>query len=122
LRTCDAKSFWQGFQQDYFRLAGKEASSRLFWGRYVPSTGYVTGDDLVASNNHHLSLSLSLAISSHQRFFLQLLLAFKVVDCVSIALEALASDCAVVIGLFSTGESHVDDRVRELDDIISAPR
>jgi hypothetical protein len=69
-----------------------------------------------------LLLTTIISLSSHQRFFLQLLLAFKVVDCVSIALEALASDCAVVIGLFSTGESHVDDRVRELDDIISAPR
>jgi hypothetical protein len=85
---------------------------------------------------------------AHQRFFLQMCLAVKYVtcpqvalshglhantllplcnyarvqDCVKLVKEALDNDCAVVIGLFSTGESVMDHQAGdEVDDIDSAP-
>lgn len=59
---------------------------------------------------------------AHQRFFLQMCLAVKVQDCVKLVKEALDKDCAVVIGLFSTGESVMDHQAGdEVDDIDSAP-
>jgi len=44
------------------------------------------------------------------------------VSCVKLALEALENDCAVVIGLFSTGESAMEHQAGdEVEDIDSAP-
>jgi hypothetical protein len=48
--------------------------------------------------------------AAHQRFFLHMILGIKIADCVSIAKAELARGCAVVIGLFSTGEALAGDR------------
>ena len=67
---------------------------------------------------------------AHQRFFRQMLMAAKVPACAQMALEAVDTGLAVVIGLQSTGEAATTaaDAQRgqnaedEFDDLVSAPR
>lgn len=60
--------------------------------------------------------------SAHQRFFLHLILSFKIEKCIEIANEAINNGESVVIGLFSTGESSMkrckDDQFSTLKEII----
>lgn len=62
--------------------------------------------------------------AAHQRFFLHMILAIKVPDAVSVVRTELARGCAVVIGLFSTGEALVgeDRESSDGEDLFSAPQ
>ena len=51
----------------------------------------------------------------HQRFFRQMCMAVKVPEVVRVALEALADNKCVVIGLQTTGESRLNDAVKRGD-------
>jgi len=104
--------------------SGKAFSTTTFESRVRKQTCGCFGEGSFEYDRHRLqdSISLSHPSHSHQRFFLQLVLACKVEDCTALAKQALSESCAVVIGLFSTGESHLDNSIRELEDIISAPR
>ena len=61
--------------------------------------------------------------AAHQRFFLHMILSIKVADAVSVVRTELARGCAVVIGLFSTGEALVsEDKESTDEEIFSAPQ
>lgn len=64
--------------------------------------------------------------AAHQRFFLQMILAIKVADAVSIVRTELARGCACVIGLFSTGEAQIGEEkggeASEGEELFSAPQ
>ena len=66
----------------------------------------------------------SLIWAAHQRFFLHMILAIKVADAVSVVRTELARGCAVVIGLFSTGEALVGEEKdsSDGDELFSAPQ
>ena len=66
----------------------------------------------------------SLIWAAHQRFFLHMILAIKVSDAVSVVRTELARGCAVVIGLFSTGEALVGEEKdsSDGDELFSAPQ
>ena len=60
--------------------------------------------------------------NAHQRFFLHLILSFKIDKCIEITKKAIKDNKSVVIGLFSTGESSIkrcqDEQFSTLKEII----
>eukprot|EP01088_Endostelium_zonatum_P003621 TRINITY_DN1480_c0_g3_i1.p1 TRINITY_DN1480_c0_g3~~TRINITY_DN1480_c0_g3_i1.p1 ORF type:complete len:2352 (-),score=735.05 TRINITY_DN1480_c0_g3_i1:187-7242(-) len=59
--------------------------------------------------------------SASQRFFLGMCLSLKAGDCIKMVKKAIQEGYAVVIGLFSTGESAMgEDEIEEADTIFSA--
>lgn len=69
-------------------------------------------------------LAISMLWSAHQRFFLNLCIALKVKKCIEITNAALENDMSVVIGLFSTGESALDESLSKSnfhEELLSAP-
>ena len=69
-------------------------------------------------------VSTAVLWGAHQRFFLQLCIATKVNECVRITKEALETDHSVVIGLFTTGESSLEETLSKCSDheeLLSAP-
>ena len=102
-----------------------------WWSEIIPLyfKGYQNGKlsknsslTVEKQNNKHISAVLW---SAHQRFFLQLCMAVKISECVKISKEAIDNDYSVVIGLFTTGESSLDDTLSKSpiqDELLSAPK
>ena len=69
-------------------------------------------------------IALAVLWSAHQRFFLNLCISLKVDKCIEIVNEALFDNYSVVIGLFSTGESSLEETLSKStqhEDLLSAP-
>ena len=98
-----AAKFWQSFIHEYLRGI---------------NSGYIPVGDKTGK------LALSMLWANHQRFFLQLMVALKVKECVRLAREAISDSKCVVIGLFNTGESALDDQLSKStnhDSLLSSP-
>jgi hypothetical protein len=70
---------------------------------------------LIALHESVLEKRISKAVlwTTHQRFFLQLVLAFKVDDIFKIVEEGLTRHQSIVIGLFSTGEAQLENLLED---------
>src|SRR3990167_526498 len=76
-------------------------------------------------NEQARKLCNSIFWSTHQRFFLNLCIAIKVNETISIVKDDLQSDNSCVIGLFTTGEAALDETLASAklhDELLSAPK
>lgn len=78
-------------------------------------------DDILAIAVTNKSAN-KLVWAAHQRFFLSMILAIKIPDCVKLVKKEIERGNAVVIGLFSTGEALVGEEKEDSEELFSAPQ
>ena len=128
---CNRFLSFEGASFDIVKIYLKENQKKMWdsaadwWKEFIREYLKGLGEGVLpASKKASKKLAISILWSSHQRFFLQLMIALKVDMAVEMAMEAIKNGKAVVIGLFSTGESALDSRLeKELDheNLLSAP-